>query len=398
MDNARNMNREKQAAEPVVVLDARWVETRLSGIGRYTLELLRCFGRNSGGFRFRVWALSEERAGFIREAAGLEGNEAFKFEVFPRGPFSPAGQLEAPFRLLRARAAIYHSTNFMVPLPAFPLACPHRVPCVCNIHDLIPLLHPEYTPRALKTRFFPVYRTLMRVIARRADAVVTGSEAARRDILATLPVDPDRVTAVWDGVDPRYSPALVSPTTARPPFAPKTILYVGRADPYKNLSGLVRALARLVEGGTEAVLQIAGPPDERYPEPRQLARELGVESRIRWTGYLDDAALLRAYRSADVLAHLSLYEGFGLPVAEAMACGTPVVCSNAASLPEIAGDAALLVPPDDPDAAADAIRRVLTDSALAARLRDAGIRRAPAFSWPAAAAAVLALYRRLLAK
>lgn len=392
------MKRKEQATEPVVVLDARWVERRLSGIGRYTLELLRCFGRDAGGFRFRVWALSAERAGFIREAAGLEGNPAFAFEVFSKGPFSPAGQLEAAWRLRRARAAVYHSTNFMVPLPAFPGRCPHRVPCVCNIHDLIPLLHPEYTPRALKTRFFPVYRALMRAIARRADAVVTGSEAARRDILAALPVAPARVTAVWDGVSPRYSPAPGPRSSARGPFAPKTILYVGRADPYKNLSGLVRALARLVEGGTDAVLQIAGPPDERYPEPRRLARELGVEPRVRWTGYLDDEALLRAYRSADVLAHLSLYEGFGLPVAEAMACGTPVVCSNAASLPEIAGDAALLVPPDDPDAAAEALRRVLTDSALAERLRAAGFRRAPAFSWPAAAAAVLALYRRLLAR
>ena len=90
MDNARVMKRKEQAAEPTVVLDARWVEPRLSGIGRYTLELLRCFGRDAGGFRFRVWALSGERAGFIREAAGLEGNPAFAFEVFSKGPFSPA--------------------------------------------------------------------------------------------------------------------------------------------------------------------------------------------------------------------------------------------------------------------------------------------------------------------
>ncbi len=389
------MKREDQATEPVVVLDARWVERRLSGIGRYTLELLRCFGRDAGGFRFRVWALSEERAGFMREAAGLEGNPAFGFETFPRGPFSPAGQLEAARRLRRAGAALYHSTNFMVPLPAFPGRRPHKVPCVCNIHDLIPLLHPEYTPRALKTRFFPVYRALMREIARRADAVVTGSGAARQDILAALPVEPERVLAVLDGVDPRYRPSETPP--ARGPGAPKTILYVGRADPYKNLSGLIRAFALLLEGGTGAVLQIAGPPDDRYPEPQRLARELGVADRVRWTGYLDDAALLRAYREADVLAHLSLYEGFGLPVAEAMACGTPVVCSDAASLPEVAGGAALLVPPGDPAAAADALRRVLTDADLAARLRKAGLERARAFSWPAAAAAVLDLYRRLLA-
>jgi glycosyltransferase involved in cell wall biosynthesis len=389
----------KQQAEPTgpIVLDARWVFPRLSGIGRYTLELLRCFGRKAGGFRFRVWTLSDERAEFIRREAGLEGRPEFEFETFPKSPFSPTGQFEAARRLRAAGAALYHSTNFMVPLPAFPGRAPHRVPCVCNIHDLIPLLHPEYTPRALKTRFFPVYRALMRGIARRADAVVTGSESAKCDILANLPVPPERVTAIWDGVDARYRPAEGA-SAPRDPAAPKTILCVGRADPYKNQTGLIRAFALLLQSGINAELQIAGAPDERYPEPHRLVHELELESRVRWTGYLDDDALLNAYRSADVLAHLSLYEGFGLPVAEAMACGMPVVCSDAASLPEVAGDAALLVPAGDSAAAADALRRVLTDPALAAQLREKGLRQAGRFSWDAAAAAVLGVYRQLLAK
>ena len=122
---------------------------------------------------------------------------------------------------------------------------------------------------------------------------------------------------------------------------------------------------------------------------------MGVADRVEWTGYLDDAGLLRAYQDADVLALLSRYEGFGLPVLEAMACGTPVVCSNAASLPEVAGAAARLVAPDDVAGAAAALKDILTDPAEAARLRAAGLAQAQKFSWRAAAESVLRLYGEL---
>jgi alpha-1,3-rhamnosyl/mannosyltransferase len=128
-----------------------------------------------------------------------------------------------------------------------------------------------------------------------------------------------------------------------------------------------------------------------------LAQRLNVAAHVEWLGYLDEAGLLRAYQEADVLALLSRYEGFGLPVLEAMACGTPVVCSNVASLPEVAGDAARLVAPDDLAGAAAALRNVLTDSAEAARLRAAGLVRARAFTWHTTAAAVLQTYAEVLA-
>jgi len=383
----------------LVALDGRWVFRELSGIGRYTLELLKELGRQESDFRFLVLVRDAERRDAVAAAADLKGKGRFEFAFVDHGPFSPKGQLEVA-RLLKERgAAVYHSTNFMVPLPAFPAGRPHATKCVCNIHDLIPLVHPEFTPKALKTRFGWVYRGVMRAIARRVDAVVTGSRSAKRDIVERLGIPEGRVAVAADGVGERYTPGDGRKASAA--GGPRTVLYVGRSDPYKNVEGLVECFARLVRGedggeALDAVLNIAGPPDPRYPGAAKRAAKRGIAGRVRWMGYVDDEALLAAYREADALALLSRYEGFGLPVAEAMACGTPVVCSNAASLPEVAGDAALMVDPDDAGAATAALRRVLTDGALAAKMRAAGLAQARKFRWRTSAAAVLQVYETLL--
>ena len=376
-----------------VAIDARWVFPELSGIGRYTLELLKQLGEIGGGFRYLVMVRDSERREFIEREAGLAGKANVEFAELPYGPFSVRGQFAAARWLRERDVGVYHSTNFMVPLPAFPRRRPHATKCLCNIHDLIPLVHPEFTPKALKTRFFSVYRALMHEIALRTDAVATGSESAKRDIVRLLGIPEDRIAVAPDGVDGRYGPGGEKPSARG---GPKTVLYVGRSDPYKNLPGLVAVFARLVrEEGVDARLRIVGPPDARYPEAGETARRLGVVDRVERAGYLDDAGLVQAYRDADVLALLSRYEGFGLPVAEAMACGTPVVCSNAASLPEVAGNAARLVAPDDVAGAAAALKAVLTDPAEAARLRAAGLAQAKKFSWRTAAESILRLYGEL---
>ena len=386
-DTLREMNPSQNQR---IAIDARWVFRELSGIGRYTLELLKQLGQIGGAFEYLVLVRDGERRAFVEREAGLAGKSNFGFAELPYGPFSVRGQFAAA-RLLRERGiGVYHSTNFMVPLPAFPRRKPHATFCVCNVHDLIPLVHPEFTPKALKTRLFPVYKGLMHEIARRTDAVVTGSGSAKRDIVRWLGIPEERIAVAPDGVDARYAPGGGKPSERG---GPKTVLYVGRCDPYKNVPGLVEAFARLVrDGGVDARLRIVGSPDARYPEAGEAARRRGVEDRVEWAGYLDEAGLLRAYQDADVLALLSKYEGFGLPVLEAMACGTPVVCSNAASLPEVAGDAAIQVAPDDAAGAAAALERILSDPAEAARLRAAGLAQAKRFSWRAAAEAVLRVY------
>jgi glycosyltransferase involved in cell wall biosynthesis len=178
----------------------------------------------------------------------------------------------------------------------------------------------------------------------------------------------------------------------------RTCLYVGRADPYKNLEGLVRAFAKARAALPFPLrLVIAGPRDERYPQAPALVRELGLEQAVVWTGYLSDDDLLRQYREADLLALPSRCEGFGLPVVEAMACGTPVLCSTAPALKEIAGNAALTVDPDDVDGLARGMRDLVSDPELASRLSRAGLARAAQFTWERTAARTLEIYKNAAA-
>jgi len=144
-------------------------------------------------------------------------------------------------------------------------------------------------------------------------------------------------------------------------------------------------------------LQIAGAPDPRYPQATELAETLGVSSAVTWTGYLMDDALVNAYRTADLLVHPSRYEGFGLQIVESMACGTPVVCSNGGSLPEVAGDAAIQFDPDDVDALVQSITRVLTQPELAADMRERGFAQSARFRWQAAAHQTLDVYEAVAA-
>lgn len=364
-----------------IALDARWVFPQLSGIGAHTVELIRHLAAEDRDNRY--WLLVRDAAGEAYVAAAVPPETADRFRVcrLSHGVFSLRNQWAMRGWLRRMKIDVYHSPNYMIPFSAFPRGRGARTRSVVTVHDLIPLVHPEFTPRALKTRCLPIFRLLLREMALRADLLLTVSETSRRDLLAHLPIAPERVRVIPNGVAADFRPAPRCADVTR------VILYIGRLDPYKNVPGLVRAFARVRErlgGGVR--LRVAGPPDERYPEARREAAALGVARAIEWAGYLDRDGLRAAYQQADVFALLSRYEGFGMPVLEAMACGTPVVCGRCAALEETAGDAALLVPPQDPDAAADALVRVLSDPACAAQLREQGLRRAAGFTWARAAA------------
>jgi glycosyltransferase involved in cell wall biosynthesis len=289
---------------------------------------------------------------------------------------------------------IFHSPNYMMPLPAFPRSRPGLTRCVVTIHDLIPLLFPQFTPKALKTRLFPIYKRLMVEVGARADTILTVSESSRRDVIEHLGIPAERhgdVIAVPNGVAPEYVPS------EKRKGAEKLILYVGRFDPYKNVTGLIEAFAKVRERSKTPVrLRIIGPADPRYPEAPARARQLGLDPFIAWDGYVSDEGLVKAYQNADVFVLLSFYEGFGLTVVEAMACGTPVVCSIRSSLPEDAGAAALMVDPGDTGQAADAIVRVLEDAKLAADLREKGVRQAARFTWTRTATMTLKVYEKTM--
>lgn len=375
-----------------VTIDARWIYPQISGIGLYTRELVRGLVSEDRETSFTL--LFDRPEVQERELAltGAGGAANFRSVLVPYGPFAPAGQIRMPGLLRRLETEVFHSPNYMMPFAAFDGVGRGRMRAVVTIHDLIPLLFPHYTPRALKTRLLPVFRLVLREAARRAAAIVAPSQSTADDVIRELRLPEahrGRVVAIPEAAGAQFAPA-----PSWPP-ARKTILFVGRRDPYKNLPSLIRAFAAVRREVPDVRLVVIGPPDARYPEAEQAAAESEAGAAIEWRGYVDGPGLIRAYHEATVFALPSRYEGFGLPVLEAMASGTPVVCGNRSSLPEIAGDAAVLVDPDDTAALAAALVGVLRRPDMAADLRSRGLKRAAEFSWAAAARATSALYWRI---
>lgn len=369
-----------------ICIDARWIFPELSGIGLYTQELIRALAKVDSENEYTLLFDSPEAEARVRASTGFSQSPRFRAMQVRYGLFDPLGQIALPVQLARAGFDVYHSTNYMMPLVR-----PGRVKRVVTIHDLIPWLFPDHAPKSRKSRMFPLYKRLMLEIGRRADLILVPSASTRRDILNELHISPERaerIVVTPEGVTPDFKPG------PRPEHrAEKVILYVGRADPYKNLPRLVEALAGVRANGVPARLRVVGSPDPRYPEAPQRARELGIERFVDWTGYVSTEQLIREYQTADVFCLPSRYEGFGLTVLEAMACGTPVVCSNIGSLPEVAGDAARTVDPALLPQLVDALTEVLTNPEVWRDLSRRGLERAAQFTWERTAKLTIDAYR-----
>jgi glycosyltransferase involved in cell wall biosynthesis len=259
---------------------------------------------------------------------------------------------------------------------------------VLTVHDI----SFERFPKLFSRRAFVRDRLLIRASARAASRVITVSETSRRDLLELYGLAEDRVVAIANGVGGGFRP---SGGSAWAPYAgdrPLRVLALGTLQPRKNLLRLLDALA-IIGHEIPVQLRVVGPDGHQGAEIRgRLASSVQAEI----VGWLDDAALATEYRRADVFVYPSIYEGFGLPVIEAMACGTPVVTSNGGSLPEVAGDAAVIVDPYDVAALAAAIRRVAEDRACASQLRTRGLARAAMFTWERSAERHAAVYRDLV--
>lgn len=265
-----------------------------------------------------------------------------------------------------------------------------RGPLVVTVHDLAFRSVPETFPPRLRAAL----RMLVPLSIRRAARVITGSEFARRDILTSYSISPERVTVIPHGVDGRFYPRTDGESTgilARYGLRPGFLFSVGRLNERKNITRLLEAYACLRRRGATLPLVIGGKPDGGV-ESGQRASEA---TDVRWMGLIPNEDLPAFYSGAAAFIYPSLFEGFGLPVLEAMACGTPVVTSDRAALPELATDAALLVDPEDVGALADAMERVLTDTALAQELRQRGMARSQRFTWAETAARTLAIYREV---
>lgn len=293
-----------------------------------------------------------------------------------------------PLDLLTGQFDVYHATDFVLP----PL---RRGKTLLTIHDLSFLTH-------LECAHPKVARYLARVVPRslrRATLVHANSENTRRDLIELLGIAPERIEVVYEGVttgftrvtDEVHLNRVRSKYRLERPF----ILSVGTLEPRKNHARLVQAHSLLKERGLPHDLLIAGGKGWLYDDVLTLPAKLGLADSVRFLSYVPDDDLPALISLADAFAYPSIYEGFGLPPLEAMACGTPVVASNVSSLPEVLGNAALLVDPKDAPSLAEALYRAVTDETLRYEMAEKGLQQAAKFTWRAVAENILSIYRRL---
>jgi alpha-1,3-rhamnosyl/mannosyltransferase len=320
----------------------------------------------------------------------LAGAKTHTVEV-PLSPFSLRQQWIIPSLLGRLADTggrwLYHSPYYLMPYRL-------NIPTALTCYDLIPLLYPRYFSPLTRL----IYRLTHWLALNAAHAILAISEATKADLIHYFRIAPDQITVTPLAVDAHFRPRPSEEITAvrrKYDLPNRYVLYVGSNKPHKNLTRLVQAIGRQPSVVT---LVIGGVWDPRYPQARQWVARLKLEGQVRWLGPVPESDLPALYSGATLFIFPSEYEGFGLPVLEAMACGTPVICSHTSSLPEVAGDAALLVNPLDVEELTMAIRRALEDEKLRQQMHEKGLARAATFSWERTAQITLTAYEKALAQ
>ncbi|HEY64534.1 MAG TPA: glycosyltransferase family 4 protein [Caldilineae bacterium] len=363
---------------------SRALRARRTGTERYSLELIRHLLALDKRHHWRLYSQSPPAPGLF----AVHERVSWRVIRLPR-LWTHVG---LSWEMLRCPPDV-----LFVPAHVLPLWRPRRT--VVTVHDLGYHHYPEAHP--WRQRTYLEWSTWWN--AHVADVVLADSQATCEDLIAAYRVDPERVVVVYPGRDESLrrveDPQALEVVRTRYGLSQHYILYVGTLQPRKNLVRLIRAFARLVGGAegfpSDLELVLAGRPgwlsDSILAEPRRL----GIEGRVRFPGYVADEDLAALISGAQIFAYPSLYEGFGFPVLEAQACGVPVLTSRASSLPEVAGDAAWLVDPEDEEAITDGLRRLLSDPALREDLIARGYANVRRFSWDRTAREVLDILERV---
>ncbi len=363
------------------------------GIGRYTRNLIRTLAELDAENQYTLFV-----AGGWGEGDG-QGPWPSHFRV-RSVPLSDRWlniiwqrlRLPVPVQAITGPLDLFHSPDFVLPPTG-------RTPAVLTVHDLSFMRVPQF--------FVPSFRRYLEVAVsravKRAHYVLADSENTRRDLAELLAVRPDRVGVLYPGVEARFERVMDAEALARVrgrySLPARFVLGLGTLQPRKNFDGLIEAFGRLLRArGDEPEFEdlhlvLVGGTGWMYEQTLALAQRSGLGQRVQFPGFVADLDLPALYSLASVFAFPSWYEGFGLPVLEAMACGTPVVAANNSSLPEIVGEAGLLVDAGDTDALAQALATLLTDKSLACKLISAALERVCRFTWEGSAGQLLDVYR-----
>ena len=367
------------------VLDARTATDHFPGIGRYVSHLASNLAQLlASDEQLLLLHNTKVHSGWLLPPA--QANVAYLDTAV--SPFSLQQQWKIPRLLRQAKASVYHSAYYLMPYRP-------GIPTLLTLYDLIP----EQFPQLVSPRACLLFRLTTRLALRAGDHFLAISEATRNEFLARYPLDPARITAIPLAADAHFAP---QPETAVTTLHQKLnlpeqyVLYLGINKPHKNLEQLVAAWATLVKQMPDAPqLIIAGAWDERYKGMKTAVSQQNLRQKVRFLGPVLDVDLPALYSGATLFVFPSLVEGFGLPVLEAMACGTAVACAHCSSLPEVGGDAVAYFDPTNSRQMADVLLGLLRDKAKCQEMAKKGLVRAGKFSWRKTAVATLAHYRQL---
>ena len=366
-----------------VALDMTSMPPARTGVGNYQLNLVRALARIDRETEYVVFAKSEH----VPHFAVAQANVRFEATPFRNRVGRIAWQMLALGPRTRALGAdVLHCTHYEMPYFV-------GTPTVVTFHDMTLVDRPELHQRT-KRHYFPV---MMRRSVRRAVRILTVSESTRQDVLQRYALPPERVVTVRLAAGDDFRPldaGEIASVCRRYDLTPdRYVLYVGVLEPRKNVPMLIEAFGAVAKRHPTVQLAIAGQRGWMYEQIFAQVTRSGLEERVRFLGRVSDEELPALYSGARVFGYPSLYEGFGLPVLEAMKCGAPVITTRISSMPEVAGDAAAYVDPGDVPALADTLHRILGDDALARRMRERSLAVSAGFSWEQCAHETLSVYR-----
>lgn len=370
------------ATRPKIAIDYTPAYEQGGGIGRYVREIVAALARQPAAFDYRLFVSG---AG---ELPALPGGN-FTWKPTRLTPLWLAriwqrAQVPWPVEAFTGKVDLYHATDFVLP--------PTRARSLLTVHDLSFVRVPETASPALKAYLDVVVPRSVK----RAEHILADSQATKDDLMSLYGTPENKITVLLSGVNPRFKPTQDASVRGKYNIPERPYIFsVGTVQPRKNYTRLIHALAALRGKGYDVGLVISGGKGWLDDPIYAAIRDAKMDDYVRFIGFANDADLPALYSGALITAVPSLYEGFGIPVLESMACGTAVVTSNLSSLPEVAGDATLLVEPTDLDAIIDALQRLIDDEILRNTLRAKGLTRAREFTWERSAAELHAIYARM---